>query len=140
QKANLRTALNAAKKALGEETIEADREAAWLNPTHIETSLQTAERVRKTGSLSSDFQEQVDYLEQEIELLKSDYLQGWSAEWIEPVRSFWQQRRTSAMIELALLCEKNDHYQQAEHMAQAALQRDPYREDAISCMMRLLAR
>lgn len=140
QKANLRTALNAARKSLGEEIIHSDRDTVWIDPQSVTSDLQEAELARKTGALAIEFDEQAEALVKEIDLLKGDYLQGWSADWIDPIRTYWDQRRTSAMIELALLSEKNENFQRAEQMARSALDREPFREDAISCLMRIMAR
>lgn len=137
QKANLRTALSTARKAIpNQNLILADRQTIQLNYDLVESDVKARLHWRSVSSLSPDRDTEISALEKELKYISKPYLDGWDDPWIIRLRNIWKRRRVDALTQLAQCFERCGRFEEAFASARAALKDDAFSSEALAAILR----
>ena len=154
-KQNLRQTLSRLRKLTGsakEPLLLADRRTVWVNEAalnlDIETVYKTVQNVKEHAHTAlSDCAECLQRLDAAAQLLKGDFLEGFSLpelstfeEWLLIERERFRQQALDLLAQLTDLYERQEQFDKAQRYAALQLKLEPWREEAYLQLIRVLGK
>ncbi len=137
----LRTHLVYLKKGLDPWTpIAAERSRIRLESAGATIDIESAEHFIKQLRIQRDHKEEKEVLGGLLAIIDRDFLDGWNADWILPMRAYWRDHRADAYLRLARFANDDDDLEAALTHIDRAILADEFRPEAWAQFLRIMGR